>query len=66
MWPSSGTLGLTITYFFSCYSPHTGPTKTTVQENMKNLTKQNTHIGIHKQELAKGARQKEKEENIHF
>jgi hypothetical protein len=24
MWPSSGTLGLTITYFFSCYSPYTG------------------------------------------
>jgi hypothetical protein len=23
MWPSSGTLGLTITYFFSCYSPYT-------------------------------------------
>jgi hypothetical protein len=24
MWPSSGTLGLTITYFFSRYSPYTG------------------------------------------
>jgi hypothetical protein len=24
MGPSSGTLGLTITYFFSCYSPYTG------------------------------------------
>jgi hypothetical protein len=24
MWPSSGILGLTITYFFSCYSPYTG------------------------------------------
>jgi hypothetical protein len=24
MWPSSGTLGLTITCFFSCYSPYTG------------------------------------------
>jgi hypothetical protein len=24
MWPSSGTLGITTTYFFSCCSPHTG------------------------------------------
>jgi hypothetical protein len=24
MWPSSGTLGLTITYFISCYSSYTG------------------------------------------
>jgi hypothetical protein len=24
MWPSSGTWGLTITYFFPCYSPYTG------------------------------------------
>jgi hypothetical protein len=74
MGPSSGTLGLTITYLFFCYSPYTDQclhigSALYIQQykgTRRNLRKEHTHTGIRQQELEEGAREQKEEKDIYI